>query len=470
MSKRVLIVGGGLAGLAAATALASTGFEITLVEARPRLGGRASSFTDTSTGQLIDACQHVSMGCCTNFRHFLQTLKISNYLEPQPILYFMTPDGRVSTWEAACWPAPLHFAGSFASAHFLSWSDKLRVAHGLFALLKEDRTDDPPFLDWLENHGQTASTIERFWGVVLVSALNEDPSRVGLRYAQQVFVEGFLSDRRGGLVDVPVVPLARLYGEELQRWLYSHGASICLETGVKSINLEAGRAHGVTLRDGGIIDANAVILAVPFDRALALLPANIKALWPASERIAQLTASPITSVHLWYDRDVLVSSQLDGFRGPSSLPHVVLVRCMGQWVFNRGKVASGEHYIQIVVSAARQFTGLGHEKVEELITEELTRLFPAIKSARLVRARVVTEKSATFSVRPGVDTLRPPQRTPIPNLVLAGDWTQTGWPATMEGAVRSGYLAAEAAGEAMGQACTYLQPDLDGVRRYPVEE
>jgi uncharacterized protein with NAD-binding domain and iron-sulfur cluster len=157
-------------------------------------------------------------------------------------------------------------------------------------------------------------------------------------------------------------------------------------------------------------------------------------------------------VHLWYDRPVL------------ELPHVVLVNCLGQWLFNRGVTGQGEHYLQVVISASAQLRGIGHEQIEQLLATELAKLFPACRAAKLVRSRVVMEKSATFSVRPGVDELRPAQRTALPNLFLAGDWTRTGWPATMEGAVRSGFLAAEAV---LGSTETLLQPDLDGVRRYP---
>jgi squalene-associated FAD-dependent desaturase len=455
MSDRVLIIGSGLAGLAAATALAPRGFKVTLLEARPRLGGRASSFTDAGTGQLIDACQHVSMGCCTNFSHFCRTVGIDHLLEPQPTLYFMTADGRVSRWEASLLPAPFHFVPSFLSAHFLTGSDKLHIAHGLLSLLKEDRDDDPPFGDWLRQHGQTPQAIERFWGVVLVSALNEHPERVGLRYARQVFVEGFLKGSRAGTVLVPRAPLGRLYGPELQRWLRDHSVAVRLQTGVQRIHIDEGRVATVELRTGERLQADWHVSAVPFDRLLDLLPESMLDTYSEFGRLRELEASPITSVHLWYDRPVM------------TWPHVVLVGCLGQWVFNRGMTDRGEHYVQIVVSAARHLGDLGQEEVERLISTEMPKLCPACRNAKLLRSRVVRERLATFSAVPGVDDLRPSQATRIPNLFLAGDWTRTGWPATMESAVRSGYLAAEALLEATGHSDALLQPDLAGRRCYP---
>jgi len=448
VGETVAIIGAGLGGLAAATALAQRGLEVAVLESRNRLGGRAGSFVDGATGQLTDACQHVSMGCCTNFAYFCRELGIAHLLESQPFLYFMTPDRRLSRFSADRLPAPLHLGRSFWRAHFLSLGDKLRIAWGLAALMRAPANEDPPFQEWLNCHRQTPATVRRFWGVVLTSALNETPERVGLRYARKVFLDAFLRRRRGYEVELPRVPLGRLYGLELQNWLEEHGVRVHLNTAVKAICISEGRVRRLDLRGGDSREADWYIAALPFERLLSVLPNEVVENQPYFGNLKRLETSPITSVHLWYDQPVL------------ELPHVILVDCLGQWVFNRGEVNPGDHYIQVVVSAARMSRELGHEEVERRIVKELSELFPHAGKSHLRRARVITEQDATFSALPGVDSWRPSQSSSIPNLLLAGDWTATGWPATMEGAVRSGFLAAEAILGRIGRPAKILQPDL----------
>jgi squalene-associated FAD-dependent desaturase len=439
----VLVLGGGLAGLAAALRLGEQGFAVTVLESRQRLGGRAGSFTDPVSGQLIDACQHVSMGCCTAFAHFARATGIAHLIEPQPTLYFMTPDRRVSRFRADPLPAPLHLARAFLQLHTLSLAEKLRIAQGLRRLQATSPAElaaDPPFVDWLARVGQPRRAVERFWGLVLVSALNETVERVGLRYAHQVFTEGFLGSRRAFEVHLPRVPLGRLYGAELQRAFDRLGVRVLLNHAVRRIELVGGAVQGVCLRDGQTLRADGYVAALPFARLLEVLPEQAVNEQPQFARLRHLRVAPITSVHVWYDRPI------------TRLPHVVLVDCLGHWLFNRGELAAGEHYVQVVVSAARHLREQGHDQSQQQILAELARLFPGARQARVLRARTITETAATFCPVPGVDHDRPPQATPYRNLTLAGDYTRTGWPATMEGAVRSGYLAADALAHSLDHA------------------
>jgi squalene-associated FAD-dependent desaturase len=448
MKPSVLIIGGGLAGLAAATALAPHGFHVTLLESRGRLGGRASSFSDSASGQLVDTCQHVSMGCCTNLAHFCRTLGIDHLIQPQPCLYFMTPDRRVSRFRADHLPAPWHLLRSFTTAHYLGPGEKMRAAWGLMQLRRHSPDDDPPFRDWLFKNHQTPRIVDRFWGLVLVSALNETPDRIGLRYARKVFVEGLMKHSRGFEVGIPKAPLGQLYGDEVIRWLRRHHVDLQLQCGARQLIIQRSRVTSLERRQGDAIAADWYLASVPFERLLDLLPREIIEQQPYFGNLRNLETSPITSVHCWFDR------------AATELPHVVLMDSIGQWVFNRGATAAGEWYLQVVVSAARQFHGLGHDEVERRVLAELHQLFPRLSGAKLLRARVVTEHAATFSAVPGVDRWRPAQASPIDNLFIAGDWTNTGWPATMEGAVRSGYLAAEALLARVGRPQRLVQPDL----------
>jgi squalene-associated FAD-dependent desaturase len=422
-----IVIGGGLAGLAAAVRLAQDDWRVTILESKSRLGGRAASFTDPTTGELIDACQHVSMGCCTQFAQFCRTIGIDHLLARQKTLYFMTRERRVSRFRADPLPAPLHLARSFLGAHFLTWREKLQITLALRSLIRETASHDPPLLPWLQAHRQSQRTIDRFWSVVLVSALNESIDRIGLRYARKVFLDAFWSNRRGFEVQIPTVPLDRLYGAELQKWLTDHNVEVRLNAAVTQFSFRARAVDSVTLRNSESLAADAYISAVPSDRLLDLLPDDLIAGDPTFANLHHLESSPITSIHFWFDRPI------------TDMPHVVFVDCLSQWLFNRG-----DNYVQIVVSAAQQFRGVRADEIQIRILDELMTMFPNLAAAKLLRSKVVTEHAATFSPVPGLDQWRPGPVTPIEKLFLAGDWTATGWPATMEGAVISGYRAAEA--------------------------
>lgn len=460
------IVGGGLAGLAAAVALAGQGVPVEVLESRDRLGGRASSFADPETGETVDNCQHVSMGCCTNLQHFCRTVGIADRFRIVPSLAFFDPEGRTSTLSAAPLPAPLHLAPAFARLKYLTLGEKFRLAGGLRALARHrpgDADRSQTFRDWLIQHRQSARLIERFWDVVLVSALSESLDRIDVGHARKVFVDGFLRHRLGWQVQVPTVPLDELYGQPVVDWLTRHGGTVRCRAPVRRLHGSCGGVTAVELRDGTQQPVGDVVLAVPQHRVLDLLPADVAAAPPLAG-VSQLESAPITSLHLWFDRRI------------TELPQAVLIGRLSQWVFQRqepetsdgGAPAIAESpprwAYQVVISASRSLRGAPQTEIRDRVLAELAELWPAAAAAQLVHWRLVTEQRAVFSVVPGVDRLRPVQQSPAANLQLAGDWTATGWPATMEGAVRSGYLAAENVLRRRGLNARLLQPDLPTAR------
>ncbi len=452
----VAIVGGGLAGLAAAATLADRGVRITLFESRPRLGGRASSFHDPATGELVDNCQHVSMACCTNLADFCRRVGVSGLFRREPAVLFLSPEGKLSRLAAGILPAPLHLAGSFLRANYLTWAQRLRVAYGL-ACLRSAKGDRPgeTFDAWLRRHGQDQGTIDRYWATVLVSALNERLDRMDVGHARKVFLDGFLRNREGYQMELPLAPLGEIYGTRLESWLAGRGVAVRLTTGVRSVETDLeGHLVGLKLRDGEEVPADFVLLAAPFDRVPGLLPAGLRDRLPALSRVESIEASPITGVHLWFDRAVCPHD------------HVATVGRLIHWVFNHSAIqgragASGSgQYLQIVISASHDLLPLDKVAIRDAVLADLASIWPAAREATLVRWWVVTEHGATFAVRPGIDADRPPQRTPVDGLFLAGDWTATGWPATMEGAVRSGYLAAEGILADLGRPDRLVRPGL----------
>lgn len=438
----VAIVGGGLSGLAAAVALGSTDTQVTIYESRPHLGGRATSYplnTADDDSPTIDNCQHVLLRCCTNLMDFYRRLGVENRIRFYREFYWIEPGGRTSIMRRGLLPAPFHFTGSFLSLRFLSLSDKLSVANGLLAVKYEygKRTDLDriSMLEWLREKNQTTQAIERFWRQVLVSAINEDLDTMAAAHGLQVFYLGFLSKADAYEMGIPSVPLASLYSEEA--WSNYPSVKIEHRATVRKLCLEGRELKGLALADGSVLTAGAYVLAVPFERINALIP-------DLPLDLSAFTHAPITGIHLWFDRLI------------TQLPHATLLDRTIQWMFNK---QDGKH-IQLVVSASRGLVEMSRGEVIELALKELKEFFPRVAEAKLERAHVVKEIRATFSAACGLETLRPGSKTEVPNLFLAGDWTRSGWPATMEGAVRSGYLAAEAVLESFGRPRRFLKPEV----------
>jgi squalene-associated FAD-dependent desaturase len=447
--SRIVIIGGGLAGIAAAAGLGLAGRRVLLLEARGELGGRATSYLDQSTGESIDNCQHVSMGCCTNLHHLGNILGFSSLLVPQEKLYFVAPGGGITTFAADRLPAPLHLLRAFLRLPYLSWHEKLLFAMGIRALARSDRQSlrGRSFEEWLREQGQTENLIRNAWELVLVSALSESLDRIDAAYAQKVFVDGFLNHAAGWRVEIPQTTLGALYRECVIPGLRQLGVEIRTSTRVTRL-IHDGSGLSAVLRQGEALQADEWILAVPQYQVADLLPEHPE-LSSLKERIGQIESAPISSVHLWFDRPV------------SNLPHAVFVGRLSQWLFARGADPAGNSYrYQVVISASRQLRGQGQDDVIAQVLRDIAEAWPAARQAVLLNSRMITERRAVFSAMPGIDELRPPQQTPVPELQLAGDWTRTGWPATMEGAVRSGFLAAENVLRRLGRPVRLVQPGL----------
>lgn len=435
---RVIVIGGGLAGLAAAAALGGAGHQVDLFEARPFLGGRATSYAHPGTEEIIDNCQHILLRCCVNLLDFYSRLHVADRVEFAREFFFLEPGGRTSRLKAGLLPTPLHFTESFLASKYLSFGEKIALGRAILALKRDRQTrrdlDQITMKQWLDEQRQPPRLVERFWRQVLVSAINEELDRMAASHGFQVFWLGFLARRNAYEMGVPAVPLGDLYSSTA--WAALPNVQLHLRMPVERVCMRYGRVEDI-LAGGQLRAADYYISALPFDRIGALLP-------ELPLPLEQFEHSPITGIHLWFDRPV------------TDLPHGTLLDSPLHWFFNK----NGGKYLQLVVSASRDLVPMARNEVIELALRELARYLPAVQTARLEKSHVVKEVRATFSAKPGLESFRPLSRTPIANLFLAGDWTKSGWPATMEGAVRSGYLAAEAVTAAAGSAQRFLLPDI----------
>ncbi len=454
----VAVAGGGLAGLAAACALAEAGFRVSLFERRAYLGGRASSYQHPGTGEVVDNCQHVLLGCCTNLLDFYRRAGVEDKIRWYDKLTFLEPGGRASVIEPSALPAPLHTALSFFKAECLSLPDKLAISRALAALIPSAPADiGLSFLDWLKYRGQTAHAIERFWKTILVSALNEDLDRISVPYAAQVVRESFLKSPAGGRMGLPTVPLTELYSTAGD-YIRARGGEIQFRSAVESFRTAPFAVNVTTNGEEQKFDY--LVLAVPFDALGRILPDTASAA-PLARALGQFSTSPITGIHLWFDRQI------------NDLDHAILLDRTIQWMFHKSRIiaarsneasengnASGS-YIELVVSCSRGLVEKSKAEIVEIAVQQAREFFPGAREAKLLKSAVIKDVHATYSPRPGIDRHRPKPDTAWPRVFLAGDWTATGWPATMEGAVRSGYLAAEAVARfASGKREGFLVPDL----------
>ncbi len=456
----VAVAGGGLAGLAAACALSDVGFRVTLFEKRPFLGGRASSWEHPGTGEVVDNCQHVLFRLCTNLMEFYQRIGVADQIRWYDEMTFIEPGGRTSKMKSSPLPAPLHTAPSFLRFSFLNAADKLSIARALVPLtLTQQRDTGMSFQHWLDQHGQTQQAVDRFWRPILVSALSEELDLISISAAAQVVRESMKSPAARQM-GVPTVPLTELYNAAGD-YIRARGGVLHFRQPIETFSADSAQVS-VQLRQP---EANSekpfdyLIVALPFDNLERILPQQPESA-AIREKLSHFETAPITGIHLWFDRQI------------SELDHAVLLDRTIQWMFHKSRLqpmrtqpvassSEGGSYIELVVSSSKSLVDQSRAEIVDLALREVREFFPLARQANLLKSTVIKELHATYSPRPGIDAYRPGTATAWPRVFLAGDWTATGWPATMEGAVRSGYLAAEAIAAATGRKDTrFLSPDL----------
>jgi squalene-associated FAD-dependent desaturase len=455
LQKTVTVIGGGVAGMSAACALAEAGLRVRLVERRGYLGGRASSYLHPGVNETIDNCQHVLFGCCTNLAGFYERIGAADKIHWTREMTMIEPGGRRSVLGPSRWlPAPLHGLPKLLRAQAFTRADKLALARGFRAMLEPIAQDSTEALaDWLARHGQSAGAIERFWKLVIASALNAEIEAIAVPYAGKVIRELFMNSAYAGSMGVNTVPLSELYAG-VPALLEKSGGSVHFGGNIEGAQWDEETSSWTVETKEGAVTSDYLVLALPFEAMEKLVPRM-----PASvgaeallTKIERQTHWPICSAHLWFDREI------------TELDHAVLLDREIHWLFNRSKLQPWRRqegsYIEIEVSASRVFAARERNGAIELTLRELAEFFPAVSQAKLVKAALVKEVRATFGVPPGIDAFRPAVVSPWPHCVLAGDWTATGWPSTMESAARSGHLAAEAVCTAMGRPRRILVADL----------
>ena len=461
MEERVVIVGGGLAGLAAAVRLAEHDVPVTLVETSKRLGGRATSFTDPASGETLDNCQHVLLRACTNLQDFYERLGVADRIDWHRTMHFGDLQGRRDALRGDDLPAPLHLLRPMLAFKTLTAGEKFAVMRGMLGVLQVSRRGrahhaNETFLDWLAHHRQPEGAIRKFWSVICISACNERPDRVAASYALQVFQEGLLYDTQSYEMGVPNVPLRELY-DPAQQQLERAGGELLFGASADEFLYDSAERRITYLRlsDRQELTGSAFISAVPPDRLSKIVPDELRGADGRLQHLDQIEASPILGIHLFF-RASDAAPVMDE-------PHLALMDGQVQWVFNKGfgALSAGSEpgqsqsgavnghvqHLHVVISAAHNLVDLPADQLVSTAVSELRQALPATRDAELLHSRVLKEKRATFSARPGIDALRPsvePDDSGARNLYVAGDWVQTDWPATMESAVRSGYQAAAA--------------------------
>ena len=428
--------------MAAAWRLTAQGHRVTLVERRPYLGGRAYSFIDKETNTQVDNGQHVFLGCCTSYIRFLREVGTLELTHRQPALSVEVRNGqgRRGVLRSLPLPPPLHLLPSLLRYPHIGWREKLRAVPALLKLWRIPFRDRPEleqesFYDWLRRNGQSDHAIDNFWDLITVPTLNDSARNASAAMGIMVFQIGLLRDRHGADVGYARTGLSEVMGTAVEQRLRERGANLLLgRTVSRLLTDDALSVTGVELTGVERLEADWYISALPSDVLMDVLPPAVREL-PEFAPAANHTWSPIVDLHIWYDRPV------------ADFEFAAFVESPVQWVFNKSRIMGqedgSEQYLCVSLSGAWEFWPKSKQELHELFTQELERLLPRAREANIVRFLVVKEQKATFRSLPNTSAYRLPAETPLANFFLAGDWTDTGWPATMESAVRSGETAAE---------------------------
>ena len=470
-AREIVVVGAGVAGLSAAEALARDGAKVTLLERRPIVGGRAYSYLHPALNEVVDS-QHVVVGCCNNLVELTNAAGLAdsirwydrqNWLEPATAAH----GPRNTVIEIGPLPAPLQFAGSFLRAPMLQMADKIAIARGLMEFRGgAEGSDSESVAQWYKRTRQTERAIQHLWEPLVLACLNDSSDRCSMKYAAKVFYELFLKNRTGGRLGIPTVPLSDFYGAVADR-VCTLGGRLELRAGVEQITQQAD-GRWLLRSENREFAADDVILALPFEQTQKLIasmlladPTHASVQSDLLAKMARFDHSPYISVLLWFDREI------------TDLDHAWLLDSPVHWFFHKSRIRRYPHpgsspqgsYVEVVISGSREDLLKSREELLALALSELTRFFPESARAKVIKSSVLKEARATFTLPPGEDDARPMQKTAIPGLYLAGDWTATGWPSTMESACRSGRLAA---GAVVGDTQRFMaaEPPATGLSRF----
>lgn len=440
MSPDVIVIGGGLSGLSAAVDLALGGISVLVLEQRQHPGGRAYSFVDATTGDVVDNGQHLMMGCYHATRWMLKTIGSERLATLQPSLHidFLHPVRGSSSLHCLSIPPPFHLLVGMLNLRTLSLRDRLRLLRVGLAIRRNPEDIEPTIApltvhQWLDSLGQSEENKKYLWDIIAIGSLNDDPRDVSALLFYRVLRSAFMGKRENSALLIPRVGLSDLVVRPSVEYIRSRGGDVRVNCSAEEARYEGSRMKGVRCADGSTLEARAFISAVPWYAVGSLLP-PAQGESPKSA-VGRFQSSPIITINLWFDREIMKEE------------FVALLDSRVQWVFNKSRIYrsndSTRQYLSLVISGAALFITMEPDELLAVALEDLSKVLPQTRSARLIHSLVIKEKRATFSPHPEIEPFRPSVETQFSNLFLAGDWTKTGYPATIEGAVLSGRRAAQ---------------------------